>query len=178
MIRPATVHDVPAIQRLINSHAERGRMLFKSLAELYESLRDFAVWDEEGRVVGCAALTIIWADLAEIRSLAVDSAHMGRGIGSSLVQWAIDEARRLHIRKIMALTYEKRFFEKMGFVTVPKDTLPLKVWSDCVRCPKRENCDETAMLLTLEDVPVVAVPAAAPTPHGANVPVIPADDEF
>lgn len=178
MIRPATVYDVPHVQRLINSHAELGRMLFKSLAQLYESLRDFAVCEQNGRIIGCAALTIIWADLAEIRSLAVDAAHMGRGVGRALVQWAVGEARRLHIRKVMALTYEKRFFEKMGFVTVPKDTLPLKVWSDCVRCPKRENCDETAMLLTLEDVPPVEVPAADPTPRGISVPVIPADDEF
>src|SRR5580765_4833153 len=69
MIRPATIHDVPRIQEIINSHAELGKMLFKSFAQLYESLRDFAVAERDGRVVGCTALTIIWADLAEIRSL-------------------------------------------------------------------------------------------------------------
>ena len=72
MIRAATIYDVPRIQEIINSHAELGRMLFKSLAQLFESLRDFAVYEDEetGRVVGCCALTIIWADLAEVRSLA------------------------------------------------------------------------------------------------------------
>lgn len=178
MIRPATIHDVPRIQRIINSHAELGKMLFKSLAQLYEDLRDFAVYEtDDGKVVGCSALTIIWADLAEVRSLAVDESQRGKGIGSKLVQWTIDEARRLGIRRIMSLTYEQRFFEKLGFVVVDKDTLPLKVWSDCVRCPKREGCDEIAMVLTLEDIPVPEVPAATPTPRGVSIPVLPYEDE-
>src|SRR5688572_32902254 len=96
MIRSATIHDVPRIQEIINSHAELGRMLFKSLAQLFEDLRDFAVYeDEDGRVVGCCALTIIWADLAEVRSLAVDESQRGKGIGRQLVEWTIAEARRL-----------------------------------------------------------------------------------
>jgi amino-acid N-acetyltransferase len=172
MLRPATVYDVVRIQQIINSHAELGKMLFKSLAQLYEDLRDFAVWEEDGRVVGCVALTIIWADLAEVRSLAVDAEHHGRGIGKKLVQWCIDEARRLHIRKLMSLTYERAFFEKLGFLVVDKESLPLKVWSDCVRCPKREGCDEIAMLHVLEDVPVVELPAATPTPRGVSIPVL------
>jgi amino-acid N-acetyltransferase len=172
MIRPASIHDVPRIQAIVNHHAGLGKMLFKSLAELYESLRDFAVCEDGGQVIGCVALTIIWADLAEVRSLAVDSQHQGRGLGRLLAQWTIDEARRLGIRKLMALTYEQRFFEKLGFRVVDKETLPLKVWSDCVRCPKREGCDEIAMICVLEDVPVVEVPTAAPTPHGVSIPVL------
>lgn len=177
MIRSATVYDVPRIQQIINSHAELGRMLFKSLAQLYEDLRDFAVYEApdgpmRGQVVGCVALTLIWADLAEVRSLAVESTCHGRGIGRELVQWTVDEARRLHIRRLMALTYEQRFFERLGFAVVEKETLPLKVWTDCVRCPKREGCDEIAMVRTLEDVPVVDVPLAPPTPRGVSIPVI------
>src|SRR5687768_7471807 len=104
MIRPATVYDVPRIQEIINSHAELGRMLFKSLAQLFEDLRDFAIFEDNGKVIGCVGLTIIWADLAEVRSLAVDSNHQGRGVGKQLVQWTVDEARRLHIRRLMSLT--------------------------------------------------------------------------
>src|SRR6476661_8995357 len=108
MIRTATIHDVPRIQEVINSHAELGRMLFKGLAQLFEDLRDFAVYeDEAGKVVGCCALTIIWADLSEVRSLAVDEAQRGRGIGRQLVEWCVGEARRLGIRKLMSLTYEQ-----------------------------------------------------------------------
>ena len=65
-----------------------------------------------------------------------------------------------------------RFFEKLGFEVVPKDSLPLKVWSDCVRCPKREGCDEIAMVRVLEDVPIVELPAATPTPRGVSIPVL------
>src|SRR3954447_17429428 len=147
-------------------------MLFKSYAQLFESLRDFAVYEEEGRVVGCVALSIIWADLTEARSLAVDNEYRGKGIGSKLAQWCIDEARRLGIRKLMSLTYEQRFFEKLGFEVVEKETLPLKVWSDCVRCPKRDGCDEIAMVRTLGDVPVVEAPRAVPTPRGVSIPVL------
>ena len=172
MLRPATVYDVPRIQAIINSHAELGKMLFKSLAQLFEDLRDFAVVEEDGQVVGCCAVTIIWADLAEVRSLAVDSRYIGRGIGRQLVEWCVEEARRLHIRKLMSLTYEQRFFEKLAFEVVPKESLPLKVWSDCVRCPKREGCDEIAMVRVLEDVPIVELPAAPPTPRGVSIPVL------
>ena len=172
MIRPATVHDVPRVSEIINSHAELGKMLFKSYAQLYEGMRDFAVFETDGKVVGCTALSIIWADLAEVRSLAVDDDHRGQGIGKQLVKWCIEEARRLQIRRIMSLTYEQAFFEKLGFVVVDKDTLPLKVWSDCVRCPKRDGCDEIAMVLTLEDVPVFTTPKTAPTPRGVSVPVL------
>ncbi len=182
MIRPATIHDVPRIQEIINSHAELGRMLFKSIAQVYESLRDFAVYEIDGemtgvgsamgRLVGCTALSIIWADLAEVRSLAVDEEFRGRGIGRRLVEWSADEARRLQIRRLMTLTYEQAFFEKLGFEVVGKDSLPLKVWSDCVRCPKRDGCDEIAMVRVLPEVPIIAMQQAPPTPRGVSIPVL------
>jgi amino-acid N-acetyltransferase len=181
MIRPATIHDVPRIAQIINAHAGLGKMLFKSYAQLFESLRDFAVDEvvEEGvaRVTGCCALTIIWADLAEVKSLAVDDADRGRGIGTRLVQWAVAEARRLEIRRLMALTYEQRFFEKLDFEVVPKDTLPLKVWSDCVRCPKKDHCDEIAVVRTLADIAPPELPKAAPTPRGVPIPVLDLTDD-
>src|SRR5258708_5725988 len=144
MIRNATIQDVPLMQAVINSHAELGKMLFKSYAELYENLRDFAVFEEDGQILGCTGLAILWADLAEVRSLAVDEKYRGRGIGTQLVKWCLEEGRRLKIRKIMLLTYEQRFFEKLGFEVVEKETLPLKVWSDCGKCPKNDHCDEIA----------------------------------
>jgi amino-acid N-acetyltransferase len=182
MIRPATIHDVPRIQEIINSHAELGKMLFKGLAQLYESLRDFTVYEIDadmtdghsspGLVVGCAALSVLWADLAEVRSLAVEEEYRGRGIGRRLVEWAVEEARRLQIRRMMTLTYEQAFFEKLGFEVVTKESLPLKVWSDCVRCPKRDNCDEIAMVRVLRDVPMIVMHQAPPTPRGVSIPVL------
>ncbi|MEN0021539.1 MAG: N-acetyltransferase [Planctomycetota bacterium] len=173
LIRPATVADVPAMHSAINQHAELGRMLFKSYADLYESIRNFAVAQVDGQVVGTAALAVIWRDLAEIRSLAVDAAHVGKGLGGQLTRWTLDEARRLNIRRVMSLTYEQAFFEKYGFVVVEKSSLPLKVWSDCVRCPKKDACDEIAMVATLDDVAPLPGPTAAATPKGVSIPVLP-----
>ena len=175
-VRPARLVDVARIHEVINSHAELGKMLFKAYAQLYEDMRDFAVAEieEDGRttIVGCVAVGIIWADLAEVRSLAVDEAYIGRGVGRKLVEWCVEDSRRVGIRKLMSLTYEQAFFERLGFVVVEKDTLPLKVWSDCVRCPKNQNCDEIAMVRELPDVPIVEAPKALPTPRGVSIPVL------
>ena len=181
MIRNARVEDVPQMQAIINSHAGLGKMLFKNYAQLYETLRDYAVSVEgppgEEEVTGCVALAIIWADLAEVRALAVADEHIGRGLGKQLVNWCVDEARRLGIRRIMSLTYEQGFFEKLGFAVVEKDTLPLKVWSDCVRCPKNVACDEIAMVRELYDVPQLEAPQAIPTPRGVSIPVLPNEED-
>jgi amino-acid N-acetyltransferase len=154
LIRPATTHDVPAIAALISAFAQRGRMLFRSHAELYEALRDFHVAQhDDGRILGVCALEIVWADLAEIRSLAVEPSAQGQGLGRALVNATVDEAQRLKINRVFALTYEQRFFEKLGFAVVDKSALPLKVWSVCIKCPKRDGCDEIAMVRTLSAEP-------------------------
>jgi len=173
MIRAASILDVPAMAEIINFHAGAGRMLFKNHAQLYESIRDYAIYDLDGEVLGVVALGIIWADLAEVRALAVAPAHQGKGIGKRLVEWTFAEARRLGIRKLMSLTYEETFFAKLGFVVVPKESLPLKVWTDCVKCPKNQNCDEIAMVREFEDVPRIDAPLALPTPRGIRIPVLP-----
>ncbi|MCL2641108.1 MAG: N-acetyltransferase [Phycisphaerales bacterium] len=151
-IRPATVRDVPAIADLIAAFAQRGKMLFRSHAELYETLRDFFVAEDTGNVIGICALEIIWADLAEVRSLAVNPANQKRGIGRQLVQTVIAEAQRLEIQRVFALTYEQNFFERLGFSTVNKNALPQKVWSGCVKCPKRHSCDEIAVVKTVSSM--------------------------
>jgi len=151
LIRNARLDDVPVIHELINWHAERGRMLFRSLADLYESLRDFTIYQLDQEIVGCCSLPIVWADLAEVKSLAVKEDFQRKGIGSALVQAAIQEARQLHVGKIFTLTMETDFFQKLGFKKVPVEQLPLKVWSDCVHCPKQDCCDEIAMMLVLNE---------------------------
>lgn len=153
MIRPANMADVAEIHRLINYHAEYNRMLFRSHANLYEHLRDFSVAVEKDgdreRIVGCAALELVWRDLAEIKSLAVADEMRGRGVGSELVKAALAEGRRLKLARVFALTREARFFEKLGFREVAKETLPHKVWTDCIQCPMQANCDEVAMVIDL-----------------------------
>ncbi len=149
MIRDARLDDVPAIRQLICQHAELDRMLFRSLSDLYESLRDFKVCLRDEQVVGCVALDIVWSDLAELRSLAVDIDHQGQGIGSEMVRAVVAEARELRLNKVFTLTLEGEFFLKQDFVQVPMDSLPMKVWSDCVACPKQDHCDEIALAVEI-----------------------------
>ncbi|MEM8784167.1 MAG: N-acetyltransferase [Planctomycetota bacterium] len=165
-LRRARVDDVPQVGAIINDAAEFGLMLPKSHAELYENVREFVVAvDTADRVVGTCGLSIIWADLAEVVSLAVSVEHRGKGLGRKLVAAALDEARSLKIRRVMSLTYEQRFFEKLGFSIVDRQHLPMKVWADCVRCPKNEACDEIAMIRVFEEF----APAEAPPPSGVHV---------
>lgn len=148
-VRSAKIGDVEAILSLINFYAEQDRMLFRSLAEIYENLQSFLVAELDGRIVGCCALQIIWADLAEIKSLAVETASISRGVGRLLVSEAIAKASRLGLVRIFALTLEPTFFEKQGFEIIAMDSLPMKVWSDCAKCPKQQNCDEIAVIKTI-----------------------------
>ena len=121
-------------------------MLFRSMADIYENLQSFTVAELNDKVVGCCALQIIWSDLAEIKSLAVDEANTSVGVGKMLVAAAVEQASQLGIPGVFALTLTPDFFERLGFKVIEKDALPMKVWSDCARCPKQQNCDEVAVI--------------------------------
>jgi amino-acid N-acetyltransferase len=149
MIRKAKISDVKDIQKLLTSYASRGEMLSRSLSELYDSLRDFYIFEEEGRVIGTSALHIVWEDLAEVRSVAVAEDAGRRGIGSQVVGACLEEARLLGLKRLFCLTYKPDFFAKFGFVVVDKSELPHKVWGDCIKCVKFPDCDEIAMILDL-----------------------------
>ena len=149
MIRKAQIKDVKDIQKLLTSYANRGDMLSRSLSELYEALRDFYVCEEEGKLMGTAALHIVWEDLAEVRSVAVVEDVARKGIGSQLVQACVAEARAVGLKRIFCLTYKPDFFVKHGFRLVDKSELPHKVWGDCIKCVKFPDCDENAMILDL-----------------------------
>ncbi len=145
-IRSAKIQDVKAIHALISSHAELDRMLFRPMADIYENLQTFSVVELNGSVIGCCALEIIWSDLAEVKSLAVDKDHMGKGAGRMLVTKTLEQASELGVSQVFALTLDFAFFEKLGFRKIEMDALPMKVWSDCARCPKQQNCDEVAVI--------------------------------
>lgn len=148
-IRNARVGDVKEIHSLISSYAELDKMLFRSMADIYESLQIFKVAEHNGRVVGCCALKVVWGELAEIKSLAIDQAWFGKGIGRSLVQACLEKGRDLGLKKVFTLTLVPEFFEKAGFIRADKKTFPMKVWSDCATCPKQDNCDEIALVIEL-----------------------------
>jgi amino-acid N-acetyltransferase len=148
-MRKAKISDLKQVQKLINEFAKREQMIPRSLNELYETMRDFVIYESNGEICGVCALHIMWEDLAEIRSLAVDKSHQKMGIGISLVKHCLKEARSLGLKKIFALTYHPDFFKKLGFVDVDKASLPQKIWGDCLRCPRFPECDENAVILHL-----------------------------
>jgi len=121
-------------------------MIPRSLNELYETVRDFVVCEGHGNICGVCALHIMWEDLAEIRSLAVEKHYQKRGVGKKLVQQCLKEARALGIKKVFALTYCPEFFKKIGFVDIDKASLPQKIWGDCLRCPRFPECNEHAVI--------------------------------
>jgi len=151
LVRRARVSDAGEIQRLITIFAERDEMLHRPLGEIYENIRDFYVAeDESGRLLACGGLHVCWSHLAEIKSLAVDEAHQGQGLGKRIVQACLDEGRELGLKTIFALTYRPEFFCKLAFRVVDKATLPHKVWNECIRCPKFPACGEIAVVYDLE----------------------------
>jgi amino-acid N-acetyltransferase len=149
MFRKANINDTKDIYLLINNYAQRNLMLPRSLSELYENIRDFFVYEEKGKILGCCALHVVWEDLAEVKSLAVEEAHKGKGIGKRLLFACLDEAKKLKINKIFVLTYEVDFFKKCGFKELDKHQLPHKIWSECLDCVKFPNCEEQALILNL-----------------------------
>jgi amino-acid N-acetyltransferase len=150
VLRNALVGDIKEIHSLLLT-ADKGRLLPRSLADLYRHTRDFYVLTEkDGRPVGCCALSVVWEDLAEIRSLYVREDMRRRGSGGRLAEACLKEARSMGISRLFTLTYETVFFARLGFDETDKGILPQKIWADCVHCPKfPDNCDETAMLRRL-----------------------------
>lgn len=149
-VRQAKMSDVDSIHTLICNYAEQGLLLPRSLQSLYENLQVFSVAvTDDDEVVGVAGLHILWHDLAEVRSLAVAPGHQGAGLGSLMIQHLIDQAYQLEIARVFALTYQVSFFERLGFSIVKKETMPQKVWKDCINCPKFTCCDEVALVYQL-----------------------------
>lgn len=152
-LRKARITDVKGVHRLImNTSADDGLVLPRSYNQLYSHLRDFfVVVDEEkgDEVLGCVALAICWENLAEVRSLVVAREARGHGLGRKLVEACLSDAVTLGIYRVFALTNTPDFFRHMGFVEVSKDSLPQKVWSDCLNCPRFPDCDEIALHMEL-----------------------------
>jgi amino-acid N-acetyltransferase len=149
MIRKATLKDIKLVHKLISEQAKAGNLISRAISELYSQVRDFVVRTENGSktIIGCGALHIVWEDLAEIRSLAVQTEHQGKGIGSELVQALLKESREMEINRVFVLTDRTKLFERLGFSQIDKNMLPHKIWADCIRCNKFPECDEVAMAI-------------------------------
>ena len=149
MIRHARIPDVRKIHKLLLVYAQDGQLLGRSLANIYDSIRDFYVYEEDGEILGIGALSICWEDLAEVRSLAVAPGQQGKGIGRKIVEMCLSEATELGLKRVFALTYQPNFFKTLGFFDIEKSELPQKIWGDCINCVKYPDCDELALAINL-----------------------------
>ena len=151
--RKAAMRDIPAILGLINGYAAQGIMLPRTEFEMSEAIRDFTVIgcaaSSGVEILGCGALHFYTPTVGEIRSLAVAENAKTHGAGRRLIEALIEEAQIHQLDAVFAFTYVVGFFQKMGFETVERGVLPLKVWKDCLRCPKFHACDEIAVLRVL-----------------------------
>lgn len=148
MVRKAGLRNAKAIHKLIGYYSKRNILLPRPLSDICERIRDFWIYDDAG-ITGCVSLRIYADDLAEIRSLAVDNVKRNRGIGGELLSACLDEAKRLGIKKVFALTLAPAFFRKYGFKEIEKSRLPQKIWMDCAVCSKFAKCDEAAYIKRL-----------------------------
>ena len=151
MIRKASIKDVKAIHELLVEYGKKEELLARPLSELYDHVRDFSVYMDENnkQMIGCCAMQFCWEDLAEIRSLAVLPEHIGKNIGTKLVETVLEEANSFNVKKVFTLTYKPEFFKQFGFVQIERSDLPLKIWTDCIICIKFPDCDEIAMMKEL-----------------------------
>lgn len=148
-VEPAHIGDAEAIHQLVTYWADRGDMLHRTIGEVFECIRDFKVARVGGKIVGCGGLHILGSDLAEVRSLAVDEAAQGTGVGAAIVAACVAEAQAIGLERVFALTYRPGFFEKQGFRVANVMEFPQKVWNECVRCPFFTNCKEVAVVMDL-----------------------------
>ena len=115
-VRRARATDVRSIRRLVDLYAPERALLSKATVTLYEDVQEFWVAEHPGReLVGCGAVHVLWEDLAEVRTLAVDPAHRGRGVGHALLARLLDVARDLEVKRVFVLTFETAFFARHGF---------------------------------------------------------------
>jgi len=150
-VRKARISDVDQIHDLIKYWARESFMLVRPKGQLYENLRDFhVIEDEDGIILGSVALHILWADLAEIRSLAVHPDRQGEGLGRLLVEAAEEEARMLGLPKVFAFTIQEEFFSRLGYRVTEPEAFPRKVWFECRDCPFQDHCPEVPVLKVLE----------------------------
>ena len=163
VIKKAQVRDVPEILDLVNGYAAADVMLPRGPQYLYENIRDFVIAsdhevpvysivetkEELHLIVGCGSLHVLWDDIAEIRALAIHTDYQHLGLGGKLVDYLIEEARLLGIKRVYTFTLTEDFFRTFGFERQKREELPPKMWGECSRCPKYFKCDEVGMVRVL-----------------------------
>lgn len=146
----AKLSDIVQMQDLVKPEVEKGIILFRSSDEMATNIRSYILAKENEQIIGFGALHFHADDLAEIRSLMVKDGFRGRGIGKGIIQNLLIEGENLGVKKVFTLTYQKAFFESVGFTEIPKEALPThKIWADCIKCKHFPICDEIALIKTI-----------------------------
>ena len=146
----AKLSDIQEMQQLVASEVEAGVILARNSDEIATNIRSYILAKDGSEIVGFCALHLHTPALAEIRSLVVKDGRRGEGIGQSLVTKATDEAQILGLQKVLSLTYKQSFFENLGFIEIPKESLPEhKIWADCIKCKHFPICNEVSLIKTL-----------------------------
>ena len=149
-VRPAQVQDVEPMYALMLPFMETNVLIRRDQDNIYQHIQEFVVAIQGERIIGVSALHIYGSNLAEVRSLVVSPDAQGHGAGHLLVHASEDLAKAIGVTSIFALTYVDEFFTKQGYEIVAKESLPHKVWTVCVHCPKFSHCDEIAVKKSLE----------------------------
>jgi amino-acid N-acetyltransferase len=150
-LRRAEPADAREIHALLEVFVAHGQLLPRTLKQIFRTIRDFVVAIEDGRIVGCAALRIYSADVAEVGALAVLADRHGTGIGRRLVEALVRDAGMLGLKRVFALTLQDGFFHRLGFETTAVAEFPEKVAADCSSCARRATCSEIAVACTLNN---------------------------
>ena len=148
--RKATLGDIPMMQKLVAPEVLSGIILERNDDELATNIRSYLLVHQDNELVGFNALHLHTSTLAEIRSLVIKDGFRGKKIGENLVLKTLEEAVSLGLERILSLTYKQSFFERLGFVEIPKESLPEhKIWADCIKCKHFPICNEVSLIKTL-----------------------------
>ncbi|MDD2382991.1 MAG: N-acetyltransferase [Sulfurospirillaceae bacterium] len=146
----AKLSDIVSMQELVKPEVEKGIILFRNSDEIATNIRSYILAKEDSNIVGFGALHFHADDLAEVRSLVVKDTERSKGVGKGIVNTLLEEGRQLGVKRVFTLTYKKAFFEAVGFIEIPKESLPShKIWADCIKCKHFPICDEIALIKNL-----------------------------
>ena len=148
--RKAKLSDIAQMQELVRPEVESGVILDRNEDEIATNIRSYTLAYLNDELIGFVALHIHTIELAEIRSLIVKDGFRGKKIGEHLISIALEEGRALGLKRVLSLTYKQAFFERLGFVEIPKESLPEhKIWADCIKCKHFPICNEVSLIKNL-----------------------------
>ncbi len=146
----AKLSDIVLMQGVVKPEVEKGIILFRSSDEMATNIRSYILAKNGSEIIGFGALHFHADNLAEIRSLVVKEDFRGQGVGKGIIQNLLKEGKEMGLNEVFTLTYQRSFFEALGFHEISKEKLPPhKIWADCIKCKHFPVCDEIALIKTI-----------------------------